>query len=182
MKRLLLSSLFVCALAAAPAYAALQAGAKAPDFTAQASLGGKEFTFKLKDALKKGPVVVYFYPAAFTKGCTLEAHAFAEATDEFKKYNTTVIGVSADKIDVLNKFSVSECGSKFAVAADADKSIMKAYDSVLANRTEIAARNSFVISPKGEVLYSYSDMNPTDHVANTMAIVKKFKETKGKMS
>ena len=181
MKRLLLSSLFACALVAAPtAYAALQVGAKAPDFTAPATLGGKEFTFKLKDALKKGPVVVYFYPAAFTKGCTLEAHAFAEATDEFKKYDTTVIGVSADKIDVLNKFSVSECGSKFPVAADSDQTIMKAYDSVLASRNTIAARNSFVISPKGEILYSYSDMNPNDHVANTMAVVKKYKESGGK--
>jgi peroxiredoxin len=181
MKRLLALSLFACAVATAPAaLAELKAGSKAPDFTAQATLAGKEFTFKLSDALKKGPVVVYFYPKAFTQGCTLEAHAFAEATPEFAKYKATVIGVSADDIATLHKFSVSECGGKFAVAADADTSIMKAYDSVLvrpgapASANAIAARNSFVINQKGEVVYSYAAMDPSQHVANTMAAVKKI--------
>ena len=121
MKRL--APLFLaCGLLAGPAaQAALNVGAPAPDFSAQASLGGNVFTFKLAEALKKGPVVLYFYPAAFTAGCTIEAHDFAEATDEYKSLGATVIGVSADDIDTLNKFSVSECRSKFAVAADGDR-------------------------------------------------------------
>ena len=99
-------------------------GATAPDFTARASLGGKEFNYALADELKKGPVVLYFYPAAFTPGCTQEAHEFAEAVDKFAALGASVIGVSADDIDVLSKFSVSECRSKFPVAADAEKDIM----------------------------------------------------------
>ena len=112
---------FATALLALPAFAALKPGDNAPDFTAQASLGGNVFTFSLADALKKGPVVLYFYPAAFTKGCTIEAHDFAEATDTYHSLGATVIGVSHDNIDTLNKFSVSECRSKFAVAADGDQ-------------------------------------------------------------
>src|SRR5215217_2643660 len=130
MKRLLLSSLFVCALAAAPAYAALQAGAKAPDFQAQASLGGKEFTFSLKDALKKGPVVVYFYPSAFTGGCNLEAHTFAENKEKFDAAGASIIGVSAESIARLNAFSADPeyCAGKIAVASDAGGAIAKSYD------------------------------------------------------
>jgi peroxiredoxin Q/BCP len=107
------------------ALAALQVGAPAPDFTTQASIGGTVFTYSLRDQLKKGPVVLYFYPAAFTKGCTIEAHDFADATDRYKELGATVVGVSHDTIDTLNKFSVSECRSKFPVAADADQTIMK---------------------------------------------------------
>src|ERR1700678_60196 len=92
-------------LLAAPLYSALQPGAQAPDFTTQATLAGKPFKFALADALKKGPVVLYFYPAAFTPGCTIEAHEFAEATEKFKALGATVIGVSHDPIDTLNKFS-----------------------------------------------------------------------------
>src|ERR1041384_3649135 len=125
MKRLL-AAVFATAFSLAPASAALKIGAAAPDFTAPATLGGKEFTFSLADALKKGPVVLYFYPAAFTSGCTVEAHEFAEATDKFAAMGATVIGVSADKIDKLDKFSVSECRSKFAVAADPDQKVIKA--------------------------------------------------------
>ena len=134
-------------LASAAALAALPNGAKAPDFTTQASLAGKPFTFSLADALKKGPVVLYFYPAAFTPGCTVEAHNFAEATDKFKTLGATVIGVSYDKIDTLNKFSVSECRNKFAVASDADQKIMKAYDAVLPPKPDWANRTSYVIAP-----------------------------------
>src|SRR5579871_1943202 len=112
MKRLIVSLLL---LAATPAFASLKVGDTAPDFTAQATLGGKEFTFKLADALKKGPVVVYFYPEAFTPGCTIEAHDFAEAVDKYAALGATVIGVSHDKIDKLDKFSVSDCRSKFPV-------------------------------------------------------------------
>src|SRR5438445_11822302 len=168
----------VCALAAPlialPAYAALPDGSKAPDFTTEASLAGKTFKFSLTDALKKGPVVLYFYPAAFTPGCTVEAHQFAEATAQFKALGATVIGVSHDPIDKLNKFSVSECRNKFAVASDADGSIMKNYDAVLAAKPEYANRTSYVIAPTGDIIYSYTELKPDQHVENTMAAVKKW--------
>jgi len=166
----------LCALASASALAALPNGTKAPDFTTQASLAGKPFTFSLAEALKQGPVVLYFYPAAFTSGCTIEAHNFAEATDRFKALGATVIGVSHDDIDTLNKFSVSECRNKFAVAADADKKIMKAYDAQLFLKPDWAKRTSYVIAPTGEVIYSYNSLNPDKHVDNTMAAVKKWAE------
>jgi peroxiredoxin len=169
----------MASLASVAAVAALPEGTKAPDFTTQASLGGKPFTFSLADALKKGPVVLYFYPAAFTPGCTVEAHNFAEATDKFKELGATVIGVSYDNIDTLNKFSVSECRNKFAVASDADQKIMKAYDAVLKQKPEWADRTSYVISPDGKVLYAYSDLNPDKHVANTMAAVQKWHDAHG---
>jgi peroxiredoxin len=162
------------ALVSTTAFAALPNGTKAPDFTTQASLAGKEFSFSLQEALKQGPVVLYFYPAAFTKGCTLEAHDFAEATDKFKALGATVIGVSHDTIETLNKFSVSECRSKFAVAADADQKIMKAYDAVLWIKPDWAKRTSYVIAPTGEVIYSYTALNPDKHVENTMAAVQKW--------
>jgi len=168
--------LFVGALASTGALAALPNGTKAPEFTAQASLAGKPFTFSLAEALKQGPVVLYFYPAAFTSGCTIEAHNFAEATEQFKSLGATVIGVSHDDIDTLNKFSVSECRNKFAVAADADKKIMKAYDAQLFIKPDWAKRTSYVIAPSGEILYSYNSLNPDKHVANTMAAVKKWAE------
>jgi len=173
MKRWI-AGLVVCATIMAPALAALKAGDKAPDFTAQASLGGKVFTYSLADALKKGPVVLYFYPAAFTKGCTIEAHLFADATDKYKALGATVIGVSHDNIDTLNKFSVSECRSKFAVAADSDQSIMKSYDAVLLYKTGYADRVSYVIAPDGSILYEYSSMNPEKHVENTMQALQQW--------
>jgi thioredoxin-dependent peroxiredoxin len=171
---------FVAALTAVlitiPAYGALPDGAKAPDFSTDASLAGKEFKFSLADALKKGPVVLYFYPAAFTPGCTVEAHEFAEATAKFKQLGATVIGVSHDPIEKLNRFSVSECRNKFAVASDADGGIMKAYDSVLPSHPEYANRTSYVIVPTGEIIYSYTAMNPDKHVENTLAAVKKWQD------
>lgn len=167
--------LALAALISGGASAALPVGAKAPDFTTQASLGGKVFTFSLAEALKKGPVVLYFYPAAFTPGCTQEAHEFAEATDKFAALNATVIGVSADKIDKLNKFSVSECRSKFAVAADPDAKVIKAYDAVLLKMPQYANRTSYVIAPDGTILLAYSDLDPGEHVAKTMAAVKAWK-------
>jgi peroxiredoxin len=159
---------------AAPLHAALQPGVLAPDFTTQATLAGKPFTFSLADALKKGPVVLYFYPAAFTPGCTVEAHEFAEATDKFKALGATVIGVSHDPIDTLNKFSVTECRNKFAVASDADQKITKAYDAVLAMKPEYADRTSYVIAPTGKIIYEYTALNPDQHVGNTMAAVEKW--------
>jgi peroxiredoxin Q/BCP len=166
-------------LASVTALAALPEGAKAPDFTTQASLAGKAYKFSLVDALKKGPVVLYFYPAAFTPGCTVEAHNFAEATDKFNTLGATVIGVSYDKIETLNKFSVSECRNKFAVASDADQKIMKAYDAVLKMKPELADRTSYVIAPDGHILYSYTDLNPDKHVENTMAAVQKWADGHG---
>ena len=162
------------ALLALQAQAALPDGAPAPNFTTQASLAGNSFDYTLSDALKKGPVVLYFYPAAFTAGCTIEAHNFAEAVDDFKALGATVIGVSKDSIDVLKRFSVSECRGKFAVASDADQKITKAYDAVLAVKPEYANRISYVISPDGKVIYSYTDMNPEKHVSNTIAALKKW--------
>jgi thioredoxin-dependent peroxiredoxin len=163
-------------LVAIPVYAALPDGAKAPDFSTKATLAGKEFNFALADALKKGPVVLYFYPAAFTPGCTVEAHEFAEATPKFTALGATVIGVSHDPIEKLDRFSVSECRNKFAVASDADGGIMKAYDSVLPDHPDYANRTSYVIAPTGEILYSYTAMDPDKHVANTMAAVRKWQD------
>ena len=174
MKRLALCAALLGSLAAGPALAALADGAQAPDFTAQASMGGKEFTFSLADALKKGPVVLYFYPAAFTPGCTVEAHDFAEATDKFAALGATVIGVSHDPIDKLDKFSVSECRSKFPVAADPDESIIKSYDAVLSMKPEYANRTSYVVAPDGKILMSYTNLNPDQHVAKTMEAVQKW--------
>ena len=161
-------------LLAAPTWAALKVGDKAPDFTTEATLAGKPFKFSLAEALKKGPVVLYFYPAAFTPGCTVEAHEFAEATDKFKSLGATVIGVSHDKIDVLNRFSVSECRNKFAVAADPDQKITKAYDSILRVKPEYADRTSYVISPEGRILYEYTAMDPDKHVSNTLSAVQSW--------
>jgi len=167
-KQSVLYILLALMLAASPAQAALNPGDKAPDFTTEASLGGKPFTFTLAEALKQGPVVLYFYPAAFTHGCTIEAHDFAEATYDFKLQGATVIGVSHDTIETLNKFSVSECRSKFAVASDPDGNIIKAYDAVMISKPELADRTSYVITPDHKILYAYSSLDPDQHVANTM--------------
>lgn len=175
MKRLAPWFLVCGLLAGASAHAALDVGAPAPDFNAPASLGGNVYTFKLHEALKQGPVVLYFFPAAFTQGCTIEAHNFAEATDEYKALGATVIGVSTDDIDTLKKFSVSECRNKFAVAADRDGKIIKAYDAVHDRRPDYAQRVSYVISPEGKILYEYTDMSPESHVANTMRALRDWK-------
>ena len=172
-------AIFALAVAsiAIPALAALPNGTKAPDFTLQATLAGNVFTFSLADALKKGPVVLYFYPAAFTKGCTIEAHDFADAIDQYKALNATVIGVSHDQLDTLQKFSVSECRSKFAVAADTDQAVEKAYDAILAAKPQYANRTSYVIAQDGTIVYSYTSLDPSEHVANTLAALKTL-ETK----
>jgi peroxiredoxin len=174
MKRLFISACVTAALLAAPAYAMLNVGARAPDFKARASIGGKQFDFSLADALKKGPVVLYFYPAAFTPGCTIEANNFAEAMDDFAKLGASVIGVSHDTIQTLDKFSLTECRSKFPVASDADARIMKSYDAVTAGRPEYASRTSYVIAPSGDIIYSYTNPDYTHHTEYTMAAVKKY--------
>ena len=173
MKYLAVPALLAAAAFAMPANAALPVGAKAPDFTTDAAVGGNSFKFALKAALKKGPVVLYFFPAAFTAGCTIEAHEFAEAIDKYKALGASVIGVSSDDIATLNKFSVSECRSKFPVAADADKKIMTAYDARLA--LGYANRTSYVIAPDGRIIYEYTALDPSQHVANTLAALQKWK-------
>jgi thioredoxin-dependent peroxiredoxin len=170
----------ITALAALPAVAALKAGDPAPDFKAQASLAGAVFTFSLAEELKKGPVVLYFYPAAFTTGCTTEAHDFADAVDTYRSLGASVIGVSHDDIGTLNKFSVSECRSKFAVAADKDQSIMKSYDAVLALKPEYADRVSYVISPDGRVVFAYKSLSPEKHVEYTLEALRKWSAQQGK--
>ena len=176
MKRGILAGVAALALAL-PAMAALPVGSVAPDFSATASIGGKQFDFKLAEALKKGPVVLYFYPAAFTPGCTIEAHNFADATDDFAKLGATVVGVSHDDIATLDKFSTSECRSKFAVAADPDQKITKAYDSVLLKKPEYADRTSYVIAPDGKILLAYTNLSPDQHVALTMKAVEDWKKS-----
>lgn len=194
MKRLLLGAALAGALAL-PAYAALKSGDKAPDFSAKASLAGKEFNFSLKDALKKGPVVVYFYPAAYTGGCNLEAHTFAEAKDKFDAAGTTIIGVSRDTIQKLNDFSADPqyCAGKFPVASDADGAISKAYNlnTMNLNRKvtdtrgaevthELTERTTLVITPDYKVIATLSSaddkINPADHVDKSLAIVQGLKK------
>ena len=130
MKKQLVIGLLAAALCATPAFAALKAGDTAPDFTAAGSLGGKDFTFNLKSALKKGPVVVYFYPSAYTGGCDLEAHTFAEQSDKFAAAGATIIGVSADDLGRLHQFSADPkfCAGKFPIASDADTKIAHSYN------------------------------------------------------
>jgi len=162
-------------LAPLPAAAALKTGDKAPDFTAPATLGGKNFTFHLAEALKKGPVVVYFYPAAFTTGCTVEAHDFAEAMPQYRGLGAQVIGVSHDDMKTLDKFSVSECQSKFPVASDSSRAIMKSYDASLGFLTPYADRVSYVIAQDGKVAFTYSAMDPDEHVSRTLKAVAALK-------
>jgi peroxiredoxin (alkyl hydroperoxide reductase subunit C) len=178
MRRIVLG-FFLSVLATGSAYA-LGIGDPAPDFTMQAALDGKPFTFALADALKQGPVVVYFYPAAFTKGCTIEAHEFAGSIDKFKAAGATVLGVSHDTIDTLEKFSTSECQGKFPVAADEDQKVEKAYDAILLAHTSYASRTSFVIAPDGKIIERYEAMNPDGHVEKTLAAVTTWQSQHGK--
>ena len=164
--------------AVTPAMAALKLGDAAPDFTAPATLGGKQFTFSLKDALKKGPVVVYFYPAAFTKGCTIEAHDFAAAMPDYRAAGASVIGVSHDDIATLDKFSVSECQSKFPVAADQSRAIMKSYDAALGFLTPYAERVSYVVGQDGRIVFAYRNLNPDQHVAGTLKAVRALADSR----
>ncbi|HKT33145.1 MAG TPA: peroxiredoxin [Gammaproteobacteria bacterium] len=177
MKRMIFVVTLIAAIAAPAAFASLPVGSKAPLFTAAATLGGKVYSFSLAEALKKGPVVLYFYPAAFTKGCTIEAHDFAAAIGKYQALDATVIGVSHDQVAVLQKFSVSECRSKFPVAADTDHRIMRAYDAVLPQNAEYANRTSYVIVPDGTIIYTYTNLNPDQHVANTLAALRNWEAT-----
>ena len=171
------SAVAVAALLATPAFAELKPGAKAPDFTAPAYLSGQPFTFKLADALKKGPVVLYFFPAAYTKGCQIETHMFSEAVDQFKAEKATVIGVTAGKTDKLADFSkdTEYCAGKFPMAADAGAAIAKTYDATIP-AMGISSRTSYVIAQNGTVVSAYSAMDPSDHVNQTLAALKAMKK------
>ena len=164
---------------AAPSYAALDVGDAAPNFTASAALGGKVFKFTLADSLAKGPVVLYFFPAAFSVGCSAEAHEFAEATDDFRKSGASVIGLSADPVDKLARFSTEDCRSKFPVAT-ATAGTIAAYDVRLPQKEGLSNRTSYVIAPSGKILYAHSDLDYRDHVKNTLAAVRTWKASQPK--
>jgi thioredoxin-dependent peroxiredoxin len=164
----------VLSLTAVPASAALPVGAKAPDFTTTGAVGGKAFKLNLASELKKGPVVLYFFPKAFTKGCTMEAHAFSEAMGDFKKAGAEVIGMSADDLPTLRKFSVEECRSAFPVAT-ATPATIKAYDVSLKQKPGLTTRTSYVIDRKGRVVMVHDDLDWSQHVAKTLVAVKALK-------
>jgi peroxiredoxin len=153
------------------AWAALANGERAPDFTLDAALGGKPFKFSLADALARGPVVLYFFPKAFTTGCTIEAHAFAEATPRFNALGATVIGVSNDDAETIRRFSVEACRNQFAVAGDPDAKVIRAYDAKMMLMPSMASRISYVIGSGGRIVYSYQSANPEGHVTNTLKVV-----------
>lgn len=158
---------------ASTAIAALKVGAKAPDFSAPAYLAGIPFTFHLADALKEGPVVVYFFPAAHTPGCNLEASLFSQAIDKFKAQHATVIGVTSGNVEELADFSkeTEHCGGKFPVAADSGAKIAKHYDALLKLKPGWSDRTSYVIAQDGTVAHVYSAMNPNQHVKETLDAV-----------
>jgi thioredoxin-dependent peroxiredoxin len=180
----------LAAFSATPALAALKPGDMAPDFTAQGSLGGAPFTFHLKDALKKGPVVVYFYPSAYTGGCDLEAHTFADQSDKFTSAGATIIGVSADDLGRLKQFSADPkfCAGKFPIASDADTKIAQSYALNVTppragakdvNQTEInhafIERVTYVVGKDGKILAVMSSkadgLSPDQHVDKSLAII-----------
>ncbi len=145
---------------ATTALAAMKPGEPAPDFTVQAAIGGKDFQFSLDEALKKGPLVLYFYPKSFTSVCTVEAHEFAEAIEQFSAAGASVIGISSDKIETQREFSTKECRDKFPVGADPDFKVIKAYDAAFTVPVvgpAFANRISYVISPEGKILSALSD-------------------------
>src|SRR3984893_16887636 len=193
MKKLLWG-LALSVLAALPVLAALKVGDKAPDFSARASLAGSEFTFSLPDALKKGPVVVYFYPSAYTKGCDLEAHTFATMKDQFDAAGATIIGVSADSIARLDQFSADPdyCAGKFPVSSDANGEIASSYNltktAVKPGQADVRGvaidhdfieRTTFVIGKDGKVVATLSSkddgLSPDEHVKKSLAIVQGLK-------
>jgi thioredoxin-dependent peroxiredoxin len=165
-------------LVAPAAYAALDVGERAPDFVAPAALGGKVYKFSLSDALKKGPVVLYFFPAAYSEGCSVEAHAFAEANADFAALGASVIGVSADDIDTLTRFSVQACQSQFPVASDEKQSVIRSFDATMRTRPEYANRVTYVIAPDGAIVYNYQSLNPLRHVEKTLGALRAMQERK----
>jgi peroxiredoxin len=157
-----------------PASAALKVGDRAPDFTTIGAVGGKEFKLHLTEQLKKGPVVLYFFPKAFTSGCTAEAHAFSESIGDFKKAGAQVVGMSADDLKTLHDFSTKECRSAFPVAT-ATPAVQKAYDVAWAAHPGITTRTSYVIDKSGKIVMDHDDLDYSQHVAKTLAAVKALK-------
>jgi peroxiredoxin len=174
MKALALFFCLYLGLSATAAQAALKPGDAAPGFTVAAAQGGKEFKFALAEALRKGPVVLYFYPKSFTKVCTAEAHEFAENVENFAAAGASVIGLSADTIDVQREFSTKECRDKFPVGADPGLSVINAYDAALPGRA-MANRISYVISPEGKIVSSYTDPDAVKHIENALTAVRKWR-------
>lgn len=161
-------------LGATGGMAALAIGAKAPDFTTRGALAGKPFTLTLKHQLRHGPVVLYFFPKAFTAGCSAEAREFAEHIADFKKAGATVIGMSADPVDDLISFSTKECAGKFPVAS-AGPAIISGYDVALKMKPGLTDRTSYVIAPSGRIAFVHSEMNYAGHVKSTLAAVEAMK-------
>lgn len=168
------ATMAVLAFSFAAAQAALKTGEAAPAFTAEAARGGKSFQFQLTEALARGPVVLYFFPKAFTQGCTVEANLFAEASERFAALGATVVGVSADDIETLKRFSVEACRDKFAVAADAGAKVIKAYDAQSAWRADMADRLSYVIGRDGRIAFPHRGSDPEAHVQNTLKAVERL--------
>ena len=186
MKHTALAAFAALATLASPVHAALGNGDAAPPFEAPASLDGHAFTFSLKDALARGPVVVYFYPSAFTGGCNLEAHTFAVNQEKFKAAGASVVGVSLDDIGRLNAFSADPdyCGGKIPVASDAGGRIAHAYalgvrDAVAGRKDTrgavidhgFAERSTFVVGTDGHVVAALEGLSPVENVERSLAIV-----------
>lgn len=175
MRAFLLAALLI--IGASPAAAALPIGGKAPDFRTMGALGGKPFRLHLAQQLRHGPVVLYFYPKAFTKGCTLEAKAFADAMPQFRAAGARVIGMSADDLATLKRFSTEACRSAFPVAI-ANKATIKAYDvsmPLAGSVTTMTNRTSYVIAQNGRIVMVHSELDWKDHVAKTLAAVQALK-------
>jgi peroxiredoxin Q/BCP len=178
MKKLFaIAALVAPCLVAAPTFATLKIGGKAPEFTASAYLNGKPMTFDLKDALKKGPVVLYFFPGPHTPGCNTEAHIFAEAIDKYHALGASVIGVTSSNLKQLATFSQETefCSGKFPVAADPDAGIAKQYDAKANIPLPLSNRISYVITPKGQIICAYQNMAPKGHVDQTLAALKAWR-------
>ena len=172
--RKLLFAFAAVSLIAAPATAALKVGDKAPDFATTGAVGGKDFKIHLADMLKKGPVVLYFFPKAFTSGCTAEAHAFSASIADFRKAGAQVIGMSGDDLKTLHEFSTRECRSAFPVAT-ATATIQKEYDVAWAAHPGITTRTSYVIGRDGKIVMVHDDLDFSQHVSKTLAAVKALK-------
>ena len=174
MRLLAMFSALSLALVPAAAVPALPEGARAPDFTTSGALAGRPFRLRLSEQLRNGPVVLYFFPRAFTQGCTLEARAFSQAALDFRRAGARVIGMSADDYETLRRFSVEECRNAFPVATASDETI-RAYDVRMEQRPEMTNRTSYVIAPGGRIIYAYSDLDWRNHVANTLRAVREWR-------
>ncbi|MBW8733068.1 MAG: peroxiredoxin [Asticcacaulis sp.] len=163
MKRLAMVFAAASLAAASPALAALKVGDAAPNFKRAAATNGKTDSFSLKAALKNGPVVVYFYPKAFTGGCSLEAHAFSEAVDKFKAKHVTVVGVSTDDVGTLKRFSAETCQGKFTVVSDLNGDVTKSYDASMMGM-KMADRISYVVGQDGKIAFVHASGDASTHV------------------